>query len=146
MKKPKNWLYWVISVGVGLAIVLLVVITNNQQNKAIGDLNKASEEVANLVKTGLEKKGYEVIDFGLEDNIGFVKMKAFGDKTEQVSSGFIQLGVNYKNASEYKVTIMSDKSTCYYDIDGQTYRDYLSNITGESVMLIHAKIKNSERC
>ena len=116
----------------------------------IQDSNIPSNE--ETIKEILGEKGYEVTEVGFSDVDAYIKMNAFGERSEQVRIALIDLAVFYPSAQKYKVQVSSSAKDCYYEIKGDIYRNYLSNLKVESnesvrnYLLIDKELGDSENC
>jgi len=104
------------------------------------------------VKTTLQEEGYEVIfnyysELGLNETWASVKMKSLGDKNEQVWTALTTMGVVYKNATRYIITILTPEKECFYSIDGNIYRNWVNSKDSNVWTYIKSQIeKETESC
>ena len=101
----------------------------------IGDLE--NEDLIRIHIEMLEEDGYEVLYFGYlgdygenfsENTYAYVKMKALGNRDNQVRSGLSSLSLVYPNAPEYDIRILEESQDCWYFIDGDSYRDVYRDV------------------
>jgi len=92
----------------------------------------------------LTDQNYEVLNYGYNElakespnydpdatirDFAFVEMKGFGSRDEQVKDGFIFLGTEYEEASEYNVVVFTESERCSYRIDGEIYRAHIHGLS-----------------
>ena len=98
--------------------------------------NSDNEKIKTQIKFLEKYYGYEVISFSylnyskysniLRDT-GFLEMKSLGNQKEQVWNGLWALYRVYPNAPRYTIVIFEPTRECWYDIDGNLYRNYIAS-------------------
>lgn len=94
----------------------------------------------------LKESGYEVLKTGSYEFNGeqtaYVDMKSLGNRRDQVMDGLISLASSYPDADKYSVSIIEEKRTCLYVIEGIILNTYLTSLT-EEVIINSAKIRET---
>ena len=134
--------FWVLIVIVGL----IVLITFG----GINLLKQEVEEEYNLA-SWLEGKGYEVIEYGYADSqelglsiemrFPYIKMKALGNRLEQIHDVLIDMSVKYgdKNNTHYQITIFTDTQECLYILNGNLVDNFMTALDEGSVTTVENK-------
>ena len=126
LQKTKMNDYWKISLTM-LGIVLIIAYVFYSIS-SFGIFHQSNPD--ERVKEMLEEDGYDVIFnyysemSALNETWASVRMKSLGDINEQVWDALIVLGVHYKDATNYIITISTPTSECFYNINGNIYRAY----------------------
>lgn len=126
IQKTKMNDYWKISLTIlGTVLITAYVIYSIS---SFGIFHKSNPDAR--VKEMLEEEGYDVIYNYyseipvLNETWASVNMKSLGDINQQVWDALIVLGVHYKDATNYIITISTPTSECFYNINGDIYRAY----------------------
>jgi|SRR3989344_3699759 len=140
IQKTKINDYWKISLTILGIIFIIVFIFFSVKDFSIFHSSNPDAKVKEM----LEEEGYEVIDVNYIDlsdlDLGnetkaLVKMKSLGNINEQVWNALSLIGIYYKDADEYIITILTPTGECFYSIDGNLYRNYKKATDVEKIVI-----------
>ena len=124
--KLKTWAYWIF---VAIAVLFFY-------SYAFGESKES----------WLEENGYEVLEIGSYEFSGeqtaYVDMKSLGNRRDQVMDGWISLSQKYPEMDDYHVSIIEERRSCSYSIEGVILNPYLTSLT-EDVIIDSAKVKET---
>jgi len=118
--------YWKISWTILGIVAILLLVFFSVKNFSLENTTEGR------IKMSLQDDNYEVLEVNYfeeflgNESLASVHMKSFGDLNEQARDGLTRLGIYYKNADSYSVTIFTPTSKCYYSIDGAILNPYLN--------------------
>ncbi len=123
VKKIPIWV-WIL-----IGVIIALIIINNPM-----DIGKSRQEKF------LEDQGYEVnsifCDYDIT-NEGYLEMETYGDREDQVDSGFIALNTYCPNVDNFGVMIIEPTKRCLYRMNIDLYRAWSGEDYDEE------KLKNS---